>query len=247
MRESRSTRNLDELERAIEGDVVVPGSPAYDRLPRLFNARFDGVVPHAAVPCRSAEDVAETISFARRHRLESATRDGGHCFAGRSSTSGILIDVLPMSSVSVSDGVARVGAGARLGEVYLGMMAHDLTIPGGTCPSVGVAGLTLGGGLGILGRTYGVTSDRLLGARIVLADGRILGCDEHHDEELFWALRGAGIGNFGVVTDLVFRPIPTPTATNFHVTWPFSHAATVAQAWLRWGPTAPDELAASLV
>jgi FAD/FMN-containing dehydrogenase len=247
MRKSRSTPSLDELEQAIDGDVVVPGSPTHGRLPKTFNARFDDVVPQAVVLCRSAEDVAETISFVRLHQLESATRSGGHCFAGRSSTPGILIDVTPMSSISVSDGVARVGAGSRLGEVYLGMLAHDLTIPGGTCPSVGVAGLTLGGGLGILGRTYGVTSDRLLGARIVIADGRILECDEHHEADLFWALRGAGTGNFGVVTDLVFRPVPIPAATSFHLTWSFSHAAAVAKAWLDWAPIAPDELAASLV
>ena len=103
-----------------------------------------------------------------------------------------------------------MGAGARLGEVYEALQDQDLTIPGGTCPSVGVAGLTLGGGLGILGRKYGVTSDHLIGAEVVLADGRILQCDDHHDQDLFWALRGAGAGNFGVVTTLVFRAVPAP-------------------------------------
>ena len=141
---------------------------------------------------------------------------------------------------------ATVGAGARLGQVYEDLQDHGLTIPGGTCPSVGVAGLTLGGGLGILGRTYGVTSDRLIGAEIVLADGGILQCDEHHHEDLFWALRGAGAGNFGVVTALVFQAVPAPDATNFHLAWPFSRAGAVIQAWQRWAPTGPDELAASL-
>ena len=243
----RSTARLDDLQRAIDGEVIVPGSPGFDRLPRPFNARFDDEVPQTVVLCRSAGDVAETISFIRRHGHASATRSGGHCFAGRSSTPGIVIDVTPMRSVSVSGGVATVGAGADLGEVYLGMIDHDLTIPGGTCPSVGIPGLTLGGGLGMLGRKHGVTSDHLLGARIVLADGRIIECDDHHDEELFWALRGAGTGHFGVVSDLVFRPIPAPAMTIFHLTWSFSHAAAVAQAWQGWAPTAPDEAAASLV
>jgi FAD/FMN-containing dehydrogenase len=112
---------------------------------------------------------------------------------------------------------------------------------------VGIAGLTLGGGLGILGRRYGVTSDHLLGAQVVLADGRIVDCDEVHDGELFWALRGAGAGNFGVVTSLVFRTVPASSATNFHLTWAYSHAAAVIEAWQRWGPTAPDELYASLL
>jgi FAD/FMN-containing dehydrogenase len=239
---------LIELERAIDGDVVVEGSHAFDRLPKPFNARFDDTQPDAVVRCTSAGDVAETISFVRRHGLRMATRSGGHCFAGRSTTSGILIDVSPIRSVAVSDGLVRVGAGARLGEVYVGTMRHGLAIPGGTCPSVGIAGLALGGGLGILGRTYGVTSDRLVGALVVLADGQTVACDEHHDEALFWALRGAGTGHFGVVTDLVFDPVRGPTAAaSFHLTWPFASAAAVAEAWMRWSPSGPDELAASMV
>jgi len=121
-----------------------------------------------------------------------------------------------MRSVSVSRGVVTVGAGAHLGEVYDALAEHSLTIPGGCGPSVGIAGLTLGGGLGILGRKHGLTSDHLLGAQVVLADGRVVECDEHQDEELFWVLRGAGGGNFGVVTSLFFSTLPAPAATVFH-------------------------------
>jgi FAD/FMN-containing dehydrogenase len=142
-----------------------------DAAPPAFNARFRDVRPAAVVSCASPQDVAEAIGFARRRGLELATRAGGHSFAGHSSTRGVLLDVTPMRSLTVAGGVARVGAGARLGEVYDALQAHDLTIPGGTCPPVGVAGLTLGGGLGILGRKHGVTSDHLIGAEIVLADG----------------------------------------------------------------------------
>jgi FAD/FMN-containing dehydrogenase len=151
-----------------------------------------------------------------------------------------------MDSASVSGGVATVGAGARLGDVYEALQEHAVTIPAGTCPAVGVAGLALGGGLGILGRKYGVTSDRLIAAQIVLADGRILDCDERQAEDLFWALRGAGGGNFGVVTALVFRTVPVPGVTNFHLAWPYHRAAGVIEAWQRWAPNGPDELAASL-
>jgi FAD/FMN-containing dehydrogenase len=234
------------LERSIQGGVALPGSPAYRAAPRPFNARFGGIRPSAIVSCVSPQDVSEAIGFARRHGLELAVRSGGHSFAGHSATRGMLVDVAPMRSVSVAGDVATVGAGARLGQVYESLQGHGLTIPGGTCPSVGVAGLTLGGGLGILGRKYGVTSDRLLGAEIALAEGRILRCDEHHHEDLFWALRGAGAGNFGVVTTLVFRAVPAPDATNFHLAWPFSRAGAVVEAWQRWAPTGPDELAASL-
>jgi FAD/FMN-containing dehydrogenase len=166
--------------------------------------------------------------------------------AGRSVSRGVVIDVTPMGSVSVSGGVATVGAGARLGGVYESLQQQGLAIPAGTCPLVGVAGLTLGGGLGILGRKYGVTSDRLIGAQIVLANGRLIECDATREPELFWALRGAGAGNFGVVTSLAFRTVPAPSMTNFHLTWPFPRAAAIIQAWQGWAPVAPDELAASL-
>jgi FAD/FMN-containing dehydrogenase len=239
--------SLAALDQALDGEVIIRGSPVYDQLPRPFNARFDDVLPLAVVRCTSAEDVAQTIAFIRRYGLESATRSGGHSFAGRSATHGIVIDVAPMNGVSVSHGVATVGAGARLGEVYAEMLANGVTIPGGSCPSVGVAGLTLGGGLGMLGRKHGVTSDHLVEARIVLADGRILTCNDHREADLFWALRGAGTGNFGIVTDLVFQPVPTPPTTIFHLTWAFRDAAVVIQAWMDWAGTAADEIAASLV
>jgi FAD/FMN-containing dehydrogenase len=239
--------NWESLQGRIDGDVALPGSPAYQASPSPFNARFRDVRPAAFMSCASSQDAAEAIGFARRHGLELATRAGGHSFAAHSSTRGVLLDVTPMRSVTVAGGVATVGAGARLGEVYEALQQHDLTIPGGTCPPVGVAGLTLGGGLGILGRRYGVTSDHLIGAEVVLADGRILRCDDHHEEDLFWALRGAGAGNFGVVTTLVFRALPAPpTTTNVHLAWPYAQAAAVVEAWQRWAPTAPDELAASL-
>jgi FAD/FMN-containing dehydrogenase len=119
--------------------------------------------------------------------------------------------------------------------------------PPAAAPPWGIAGLTLGGGLGILGRKYGLTSDQLLAAQIVPADGRVVECDEHHDGDLFWALRGAGGGNFGVVTSLTFNTIPAPAATVFHLIWPHTHAPALIDAWQDWAPAAPDELAASLL
>jgi FAD/FMN-containing dehydrogenase len=237
----------ESLQGRIDGEVALPGSPAYQAARPPFNARFRDLRPSAIVSCTSPQDAREAIVFARRHGLELVARAGGHSFAGHSSTQGLLVDVTPMRSVTVAAGVATVGAGARLGEVYEALQQHDLTIPGGTCPPVGVAGLTLGGGLGILGRKYGVTSDQLIGAEVVLADGRLLRCDDHHEADLFWALRGAGAGNFGVVTTLVFRAVPAPqTTTNLQLSWPSAHAPAVIGAWQQWAPTGPDELAASL-
>jgi FAD/FMN-containing dehydrogenase len=234
------------LQETIKGDIVLPGSPDFHQRVAAFNARFGDVRPVAMVSCATPQDISETIAFTSRHDLQTAARSGGHSFAGHSSTRGVVIDVTSMNAVSVSGDVATVGAGARLGEVYDALQEHGLAIPAGTCPPVGVAGQTLGGGLGILGRKYGVTSDHLVGAQIVLADGRILECDENTSEDLFWALRGAGSGNFGVVTSLTFRTVPAPTVTNLHLSWTQSDAVALIEAWQTWAPRGPDELAASL-
>jgi FAD/FMN-containing dehydrogenase len=235
------------LQDAIAGDLLLPGSSGYDEARKPAIARFHDTRPQAVVRCRTAADVAEAVWFAGRYGLRVAPRSGGHCFAGRSSTDGIVIDVTPIDSVSVAGGVMTVGAGARLGAAYDALDEHGVTIAAGCGPDVGIAGLTLGGGLGILGRTHGLTCDQLLGAQVVLADGRIVDCDEDRDEELFWALRGAGGGMFGVVTALVFRTIPAPAATTFQLFWEQTDAAAVIDAWQAWSPDGPDELAASLL
>src|ERR687887_966542 len=203
---TRAAPDWDALQGAIEGEVVLPDSHEYESLRRPQIARFHELRPRAVVLCRTPADVSETIAVARRSGLPTAVRSGGHCFAGRSSSEGIVIDVTPMRSVSVSGGVATVGAGARLGDLYDSLAEHGLTIAAGCGPTVGIAGLTLGGGLGILGRRYGLTCDQLLAAQVVLAEGSVVDCDEHHDEDLFWALRGAGGGDFGGGTSPVFPP-----------------------------------------
>jgi FAD/FMN-containing dehydrogenase len=238
---------LAALEGVIEGEVVLPGSPGYERARRPAWAQYENVRPEAVVRCRTPTDVSEAIAVARHLGLETATRSGGHCFAGRSSTKGLVIDVSPMCSVSLADRIATVAAGACLGDIYGRLELHGLTIAAGSCPSVGIAGLTLGGGLGIMGRRYGLTSDQLLEAQVVLADGRVVDCDEHRHEDLFWALRGAGAGHLGVVTRFAFRAIPAQELTCFQLVWPHASAAALLQVWQSWAPRAPNEIAASLL
>jgi FAD/FMN-containing dehydrogenase len=244
---TRSVPDWKALQRSLEGEVVLPDSPAYESVRKPAITRFHDARPQAVVLCRTPADVGEALSLARSSGLRVAPRSGGHCFAGRSSTDGVVIDVTPINAVSVADGLATVGAGTRLGDLYDRLAEHDLTLPAGCGPDVGIAGLTLGGGLGILGRLYGLTCDQLVSAQVVLADGRVVDCDEHHDEDLFWALRGAGAGNFGVVTSFVFRTLPMPLGTSFRLAWPYAHAARVIDAWQACSPSAPAELAASLL
>jgi FAD/FMN-containing dehydrogenase len=242
----RSCTQIDGLAGRIAGEVLFPGAPGYESARTPAMARWHDIRPRAVVMCEGASDVAETLAFARRSGVHVAARSGGHCFAGRSSTLGIVIDVTPMSSVSVAGGVATVGAGTRLADLYDALDENGLTIPAGCGPTVGIAGLTLCGGLGILGRKHGLTCDRMVAAQVVLADGRVVDCDLQRHADLFWALRGAGAGQFGVVTSLVFETVPAPAATTFHLVWPAGDAAAVIEAWQHWAPDGPDELAASL-
>jgi FAD binding domain len=228
------------LEQTIAGEVLTPESPGYEAARKPAIARFHDAKPQAVVRCRAPEDVIAATAVG----LPVVARSGGHCFAGRSTTTGMVIDVGPLDDVSVSDGVATIGAGARLGVVYDALLEHGVTIPAGCGPEVGIAGLTLGGGLGIMGRSHGLTSDSLVGATVAL-DGRLVQCDEQREPDLFWALRGAGGGRFGIVTSFTFRTVPAPQATAFDLR--FTDAAALVEAWQAWAPDAPDELAASLL
>ena len=153
-----------------------------------------------------------------------------------------------MDAVDVGGGVATVGAGARLGRVYDALDAHGRTIAAGCGPDVGIAGLALGGGLGLLGRAHGLTCDQLLAAQVVLADGRIVDCDEEREADLFWALRGAGGGQFGVVDGAdVPHARPRRRRRASTLPWPATAAAAVIDAWQAGRPTRPTTLAASLL
>jgi hypothetical protein len=183
-----------------------------------------------------------------------APRGGGHCFAGRSSADGIVLDMSGLDDIWMADDrVAAIGAGARLGQVYAALHAYGRTLPAGCGPTVGIAGLTLGGGIGLLGRKHGLTCDRLVGAQVVLPDGSVVDCDYDHEPDLFWGLRGAGGGQFGVVTSLRFDTVPEPMTTRIEAHWPDIALGEpdialgeLASAWQAWAPDAPDELTVNL-
>jgi FAD/FMN-containing dehydrogenase len=152
-----------------------------------------------------------------------------------------------LDSISVADNeIATIGAGARLQQVYAALHAYGRTLPAGCGPTVGIAGLTLGGGIGLLGRRHGLTCDRLVGARVVLADGSVVDCDDDHEPDLFWALRGAGGGQFGVVTALRFATVREPLTTRVEARWSDVAVEELVSAWQRWAPDAPDELTVDL-
>jgi len=235
------------LREALDGELFSQNSPGYEAVRRPVDVRFREVRPRLVVRCRSVSDVVLALGHARDTGLAVVPRGGGHCFAGRSSTDGIVVDLAGLDDIAVTDeGSATIGAGARLAQVYAALHRHGRTIPAGCGPTVGIAGLTLGGGIGLLGRGHGLTCDRLAGARVVLADGRVVDCDRDREPDLFWALRGAGGGQFGVVTSLTFDTVAEPVATRFAARWSPPDLAETIAAWQRWAPGAPDELTANL-
>lgn len=235
------------MQAALDGELITPDSPAYDAARRPAQARFHDVRPIAVVRCASTRDVTHTLAFARHSGTHVVPRGGGHCFAGRSSTAGLVLDLSHLDAVTVRpDGRARIGAGARLAQVYDGLHRAGRAVPAGCGPTVGIAGLTLGGGLGLMGRLHGLTCDALLSAQVVLADGRVVDCDLDREPELFWALRGAGGGQFGVVTSLVFATVAEPRATRFELRWPEAAVVDVVTGWQVWASEAPDDVTANL-
>lgn len=232
------------LGKSLDGQLIRASDAAYATARRLYNTRYDTLKPSAIAYVKHPSDIAECLAFARRHATPVAIRSGGHSYAGWSSGNGkLIIDVSALAKVAApSGGVTRIGAGAKLIDVYQGLAAHGVTIPGGSCPTVGISGLTLGGGHGVVSRAYGLTCDSLVGATLVTADGKTVDCDKDRHADLFWALRGAGNGNFGVVTELRFRTHPAPRAVMAYMTWPWAKAAKVVASWQKWGPAQADEI-----
>ena len=235
---------LQRLARELDGDVVARGVAGYELARLPFNTRYDGRRPLAVAFCESADDVARCLRWARANGVHVAPRSGGHSYGGYSTTTGLLVDVSRIDRIAVdADGRhATIGAGARLFDVYAQLAARGRTIPAGSCPSVGIAGLALGGGVGFASRRLGTTSDNVVGVRIVTADGRIRNCDAREHEDLLWACRGGGGGNVGIVTSFRLRVHPAPPVATFSARWSWTDAARVLAAWQAWAPHAPDGL-----
>ena len=235
---------LRELAKLIQGSVVGPSSPAYAQARLADSTRFDAIHPTAVVSPLGAADVATTLAWAQKHSLRVAARSGGHSYAGYSTTTGVIVDLSRLNAVHVTPGAAsaRIGAGAQLIDVYSQLALHGVTIPGGSCATVGIGGLALGGGVGFTSRKLGLTCDNIQSVEIVTAAGQILTCDPTHHADLFWACRGGGGGNFGIVTAFTFAVHPSSSVSTYFVEWPWANAAEAVAAWQAFAPTAPDEL-----
>ena len=240
VRRTRAARVPRTLAQAMRGHVFTRGSPGFSAVSKVYNERFDGVVPQAVARPINAADVAAAVQWCVAKGVPLRARSGGHSYAGYSTLpGGVVLDLSNMRSISVNRRArtATVGAGAQLIDVYAGLAAQGATIPAGSCPSVGVSGVTLGGGMGLAARAFGMTLDNVVGLKVVTADGRIRTVNKQSNPDLFWALRGGGGGNFGVVTQFTFNVHPLPSsAAYFNVTWPWSSASDAIEAWQAWAP-----------
>ncbi|MGW5495855.1 FAD-binding oxidoreductase [Streptomyces olivaceoviridis] len=239
--------NWAALARDLDGSLVRPGDASWKTAHQLYNTRFDGLKPAAVAYVAHTADIRTALAYAHAHGVKVSIRNGGHSYAGYSSGDNrLIVDVSRLNRVRASGGQAVVGAGAKLIDVYRALAAKGVTIPAGSCPTVGVSGLVLGGGHGVASRAYGLTCDSLTQATLITADGKQLTANASTNKDLFWALRGAGNGNFGVVTELQFRTHAAPQAVTAYLTWPWAKAAQVLKAWQEWGPSQPDEIWSSL-
>ena len=227
----------DRLARTTSGELVRPGTSAYDRLRKTPNPRYDDARPLALLEVSSSDDVATGLRFAADHALPVALRSGGHSYPGWSaggSPPALVIDCRRLDQVSWHGSSVTIGPGATLGAVYPALAGRGRALAGGSCPTVGLGGLTLGGGVGVVTRAFGLTCDRLTAARVVLPDGRIVDADAHVEPDLFWALRGGGGGHLGVVTALSFDTFAAPALSTTYLTWPADAAADVVPTWFNW-------------
>ena len=218
--------DLAPLEQSIQGRLLKPGAAAYGPLRTSWNGRWSST-PLGIVQARSAQDVAIAVVFARQRGIQVTARSGGHSFVGASLCNGLVIDLSAMNAIVCDPAreLVRVGGGARIGAVRSALYheGEGQTMTTGSCDSVGISGLTLGGGFDTMSRVHGLTIDAAESARVVLADGSIARADDATNPELFWALRGGG-GGFGIVVEWTFRTRPWASYHGVRQVWNWESA-----------------------
>ncbi|KAG2181420.1 hypothetical protein INT43_009003 [Umbelopsis isabellina] len=247
------TTSLENCLQKISGlEVVVAGDSSWTKAKQAFDLRFT-YTPKAVVYPSTDSQVQAAVKCAAASSIPIAPRCGGHSYEGYSlggADGFLIIDVTKMQTVTVdqSTETAWIGAGSKLGPAYLSLwQSGNYTIPGGTCPSVGVSGNALGGGYGLLGRKHSVLADNVVALKFVNAKGELLQVDASTNPDLFWALRGGGLGSYGVVTSFQFKiyQISSPV-TAFEYSFPASSYKKVMQGLAAWSPSAPEEVTVEL-
>jgi FAD/FMN-containing dehydrogenase len=235
---------IADLTRNLAGQVLLPGDNGFEERRRVWNGMIDRT-PAVIVRCAGAPDVVRAVAFARDRGLPLAVRGGGHNVVGNAvCDDGLVIDLAALTALVVDPAArtAHAGAGLTWGQFDKGTQAYGLATTGGLISSTGIAGLTLGGGLGWLMRRHGLACDNLLAAEIVTADGSVLSASASENPELLWGLRGGG-GNFGVVTRFTYQLHPVGPVLAGMLLYPFALAESVLRRYRQVMDEAPDDLA----
>jgi FAD/FMN-containing dehydrogenase len=229
--------------------VLIPVTKTSRQYDISFGKRTQ-LTPRVRVVAASAAAVSTTILWAANNGVGFAVRSGGHSYEGFSQSPDLVIDVRGMKAIKLSGDrkSVAIGSGSSLGSVYDALASSHLAIPAGSCFPVGVAGHSLGGGFGLLGRPFGLACDSILSMEAVDASGTILTASEQENTDLFWALRGGGNGNFGVVTNFNFRTSSVNMVAKFAITWtkPVVQAVKIVQAWQQWLENVPSSITGTL-
>lgn len=244
----------EQLAESVDGTLLRYADPGYDVARLVQNPRYDSAEPDGILIAASVDDVVAGLAFARSAKVPVALRSGGHSYTGWSAGGAdgtdvppsLVIDTGGLDTVSVTGENLTVGPGARLAAVYAGLGAAGRAIGSGSCGTVAIGGITLGGGVGVLSRSFGLTADQLTEVEIVTADGQILRANADTQSDLFWASRGGGGGSFGVVTSLTFATQAAPEVSSFSLSFPWEKAAVVLGEWEKWAPAADDRLWSTL-
>ncbi|MEU6826109.1 FAD-binding oxidoreductase [Streptomyces atriruber] len=237
----------DRLRTYLGGDLVLPGDAGYALAKQLDSKQYDSISPKAVAYCQSPADVALCLAFAQDHALALSVRSGGHSLGGYSTTTGLVIDVSRLNSVALSEGRATLGAGAQNVDVLTSLAPAGLAVTGGACATVAAGGFIHGGGVGFLTRPLGVACDALTSARVVLADGRHVTASAKSRPDLFWALRGGGGGNFGVVTSYTVKPSPVTDVATATLVFAWDKALDMVDGYARWLVDAPRPIGGACV
>src|ERR1700677_398902 len=229
--------------------VLVPADTNFSKYNQSFNKRTQ-IAPRVRVVAGSAKAVSATMGWAANNGLKFAVRSGGHSYEGFSQSPDLVIDVRGMTGIKLAADKKSVsiGSGGSVGSVYAALWPSNLAIPAGSCFPVGVAGHSLGGGFGLLGRPFGLACDSVLSMEVVDASGKILTASAQENPDLFWALRGGGNGSFGVFTNFNFRTSSVNMVAKFAITWikPVAQAVKIVQAWQQWLENLPSSITGTL-
>ncbi|WP_059009879.1 FAD-binding oxidoreductase [Streptomyces specialis] len=238
-RSATSSPPWDQLRRRLTGDLILPSDASYATAKQLDTVEYDKVDPSGVVYCETTGDVAASLRFAQDNCLPFAARSGGHSGGGYSTSRGLVIDVSRLNGITLGDGTVKVGTGTQNVDILNALAPSGLAVVGGACPTVAAGGFIQGGGIGFLTPSFGIACDNVTSAQVVLASGRTVTASAQEHSDLFWALRGGGGGNFGIVTSYTVTPDPLTTVATANLSFTWDRAVDMLHGYAQWLTDAP--------